>query len=132
MNPAYSPQHPDADPRSLHERQVLHVRLVSELIAWAETQGYDLTWGETWRTQAQAQANAASGAGIANSLHLSRLAVDFNAFDKAGNWLQGEAAAVVFKAMADYWLTLDPLCCAGYYFHSADLPHFSVSYRGVM
>jgi hypothetical protein len=132
MNPAYSPQHPDTDPRSLHERQVLHVLLTSELIAWAATQGYNLTWGETWRTPAQAAANAQSGAGISNSLHISRLAVDFNAFDKLGNWLTGAAAEPVFKAMADYWLTLDPLCCAGYYFHSADLPHFSITYRGVM
>lgn len=132
MNPPYSPAHPDTDPRTLHQRQILHVRLVSELIAWAETQGYNLTWGETWRLPAQAAANAASGAGIANSLHLSRLAVDFNAYDAQGTWLTGAAAVPVFKAMADYWLTLDPLCCAGYYFHSVDMPHFSVSYRGVM
>jgi hypothetical protein len=129
MNPSYSPHTPDTDPRSLHERQVLHVRLVSELIAWAETQGYALTWGETFRTQAQANANAASGAGIVNSLHLQRLAVDFQLFDKDGNYL---ADASAYKPLADYWLTLDPLCCAGYYFHSVDADHFSVSYRGVM
>ncbi len=132
MNPPYSPQHPDTDPRTLHQRQVLHVQLVSELIAWAQTQGYDLTWGETWRLPAQAAANAASGAGIVNSLHIQRLAVDFNAFDKAGNWLQGAAAEPVFKAMADYWLTLDTLACAGYYFHSADMDHFSITHNGVM
>lgn len=129
MNPAYSPHTPDTDPRSLHERQVLHVLLTSELIAWAATQGYKLTWGETYRVPAQAAANAASGAGIANSLHIQRLAVDFQLFDSTGKYLTDASA---YKPLADYWLTLDPLCCAGYYFHSVDADHFSVSYRGVM
>jgi hypothetical protein len=129
MNPPYSPQHPDTDPRSLHDRQVLHVRLVSELIAWAETQGLALTWGETFRLPAQAAANAASGAGIANSLHIQRLAVDFQLFDASGNYL---TAADAYKPLADYWLTLDPLCCAGYYFHSVDADHYSITYQGRM
>lgn len=129
MNPNYSPANPDKDPRTLHQRQVLHVQLVSELIAWAQTQGYDLTWGETYRVPAQAAANAASGAGIANSLHIQRLAVDFQLFDKDGNY---QTAAAAYKPLADYWLTLDPLCCAGYYFRSVDADHFSITYRGVM
>ena len=126
MNPPYSPAHPDTDVRTLHQRQVLQSACVSELIAWAETQGYELTLGEAWRTPLQAAANAASGAGIANSLHLSRLAIDLNLF--VGGVL---AEASAYKPMADYWLTLDPLCCAGYYFHSCDADHFSVSYKGV-
>lgn len=129
MNPPYSPTRPDTDPRTLHQRQVLHTELVSELIAWTKTQGLDLTWGEAWRTPLQAQANAASGAGIANSLHIQRLAVDFNLFDRAGNWITDAQA---FKPLADYWLTLDPLACAGYYFHSCDADHFSITYKGVM
>lgn len=127
MNPDYSPHKPDTDPRTLHQRQVLHVRLVSELIAWAETQGYELTWGGTYRTALQAAANAASGAGIAHSLHMDRLAVDFNLF--IGGQL---ATAEQYKPLADYWLTLDPLACAGYYFHSVDADHFGVTYRGTM
>jgi len=128
MNPAYSPAHPDADARTLHQRQVLHAVLTSKLIAWVQTQpGYELTWGETWRTPLQAQANAADHLGIANSLHLSRLAVDFNLF------IDGQlATAAQYKPLADYWLSLDPLACAGYYFHSVDADHFSVTYRGVM
>lgn len=129
MNPNFTPAHPDNDPRTLHQRQVLHVQLVSELVAWAQTQGYDLTWGETYRVPAQAAANAQSGAGIANSLHIQRLAVDFQLFDKHGNYLTDAAA---YKPLADYWLTLDPLACAGYYFHSVDADHFSITYRGVM
>lgn len=120
----------DTDPRTLHQRQVLHVQLTSELIAWAQSQGYALTWGETWRTKAQALANAASGAGIANSLHLLRLAVDFQAFDKDGKYLADDSAGV-YHAMGQYWKTLDPLCCWGGDFHSVDLDHFSITYQGI-
>lgn len=129
MNPPYSPHAPDTDPRTLHQRQVLHVILVARLIAWATAQGLTLTWGETFRTQAQANANAVSGAGIVNSLHLQRLAVDFQLFDASGNYVQDAAP---YKPLADYWLTLDPLCCAGYYFHSVDADHFSITHNGVM
>lgn len=122
-----NPITPDTDPRTLHQRQVLHVQLTSELIAWAQTQGYELTWGETFRTQLQANANAASGAGIAHSLHTMRLAVDFQLF-KDGVYVTDAAA---YKPLADYWLTLDPLCCAGYYFTSVDADHFSITYQGI-
>lgn len=129
MNPPYSPHTPDTDPRTLHQRQVLHTLLTSELIAWAATQGMNLTWGETYRVPAQAAANAASGAGIANSLHIQRLAVDFQLFDAQGKYLTDASA---YKPLADYWLTLDPLCCAGYYFHSCDADHFSITHNGTM
>lgn len=116
----------DTDLRTLHERQWLHARCMARLVLWCETAGYELTEGETWRTAAQAQLNAKSGAGIANSLHMQRLAVDFNLF--RGGVLQPAAA---YKPLADYWLTLDPLCRAGYYFKSVDADHFSVTYQGV-
>lgn len=87
-----------------------------------------LTWGETFRTAAQAALNAKSGAGIAHSLHTMRLAVDFQLFDAAGVYLTDPAP---YKAMADYWISLDPLACAGYYFQSRDADHFSVQYQGI-
>lgn len=118
---------PDHDPRTLHDRQWLHARCMAKLILWCEANGYEVTEGETWRTKQQAAANAASGAGISNSLHMQRLAVDFNLFK--GGVLQGADA---FKPLADYWLTLDPLCAAGYYFHSVDADHFSVTFQGIM
>jgi hypothetical protein len=120
----------DPDTRTLHQRQVLHVELTSELIAWAQTQGYKLTWGETYRTPAQAAANAASGAGIVHSLHIMRLAVDFQAFDAQGKYLADDSTGV-YSAMGKYWKTLDPLCCWGGDFHSVDLDHFSVQFQGI-
>lgn len=122
-----NPITPDHDPRTLHQRQVLHVQLTAKLLAWAEAQDYELTWGETFRTPQQAALNAASGAGIIHSLHILRLAVDFQLF-QGGAYISDAAA---YKPLADYWLTLDPLCCAGYYFASVDADHFSITYQGV-
>jgi hypothetical protein len=65
---------------TLRQKQSKFVRMVGQLIQWAYDNGYELTFGEALRTEGQARANAASGAGIANSLHLIRLAVDFNLF----------------------------------------------------
>lgn len=117
----------DNDPRTLHQRQVLHVRCTAKLILWAETALKDLTWGETYRTPAQAALNAKAGVGIALSLHTQRLAVDFQLFDASGVYITDAAA---YKPLADYWLTLDPLCRAGYYFHTVDADHFSITYKG--
>lgn len=102
---------------------------MAELIVWAATQGYELTEGECYRTPEQAALNAKSGAGIAHSLHSERLAVDLILFHKGDPSLR---PAEDYKPLADYWLTLDPLCCAGYYFHSVDADHFSVCRNGTM
>lgn len=118
----------DTDPRTLHQRQWLHVQLTAKLIEWAAAHNFVLTWGETYRLPAQAVANAASGAGIRNSLHILRLAVDFQLFDANGKYLTDAAD---YKPLADYWITLDPLCRAGYYFASVDADHFSITYQGV-
>jgi hypothetical protein len=124
MNPTV----PDRDPRTLSERQRLHVKLSAKLIEFIYAQGFEATWGETFRTPLQAQANAASGAGIAHSLHIERLAVDLQLF-KDGVYVTDVAA---YKQFADYWLTLDPLCASGYYFHSVDADHFSITHLGIM
>jgi hypothetical protein len=117
----------DTDTRTLGQRQRLHVQLTAKLIEFIYAQGLEATWGETYRTPQQAAANAASGAGILNSLHIERLAVDLQIF-KDGVYATDVA---VYKPLADYWLTLDPLCRAGYYFHSVDADHFSITYQGV-
>lgn len=54
--------------------------MLAELVIWAYDHGYELTYGEAWRTPQQAEWNAANGKGIGPSLHTSRLAVDFNLF----------------------------------------------------
>ncbi len=61
---------------TLGEKQRLFARLVGEWIVWAYAEGYEITFGEAQRSIAQAVANARSGSGIANSLHLIRLALE--------------------------------------------------------
>lgn len=107
--------------------QSLHVRYVGQLIDWATKAGYELTWGETYRTPEQALINAANGSGIVHSLHLIRLAVDLNLF-KDGQLLQ---AVEDYQPLGEHWESLDPLCCWGGRFHRVDVFHFSLTWQGV-
>lgn len=111
---------------TLGQMQRIHVQLVSELIAFTYAQGYQLSWGEAFRTAQQAQWDAAHGTGIVNSVHCDRLAVDLQLF-KDGVYLTDPAA---YKFMADYWQSLHPLCRAGYYFKTVDADHFGMEYLG--
>lgn len=111
---------------TLREKQSLHVRLVAKLILKAEELGYELTWGETYRTKEQAEYNERRGIGTANSLHTVRLAVDFNLF-KDGEWLKTTEA---FQPLGDYWESLHPFCRWGGRFASGDGNHFSLEHEG--
>lgn len=71
---------------TLGQKQRKFTRMVADLIVWAYDNGYELTWGEAYRTPEQAALNAKTGKGIANSLHGDRLAVDLNLF-KGGQYL---------------------------------------------
>lgn len=112
---------------SLGEAQRLHVKLTSKLLTWGYAQGYEFTWGETLRSQAQALANAKSGAGIAHSLHLIKLAVDLNAF-KDGLFLKNIED---YRPLGNYWKSLHELACWGGDFHSPDADHFSITFNGI-
>lgn len=111
---------------TLHDAQALHVRLTAKLITFAFASGFTLTWGETFRTAAQAALNAANGSGIAASLHCQRLAVDFQLF-KDGVYLTDPAG---YKLMGDYWKSLDPSCCWGGDFTTRDYDHYSIGWGG--
>ena len=84
---------------TLGEKQRLFTRMLADLIRHAYEHGYELTLGEAYRTPEQAALNAASGKGIANSLHTVRLAIDLNLF-KDGKWLQNTED---HKPLGEYW-----------------------------
>ena len=67
------------------DKQNTFTGMVAKLIVFAQSKGYKLTFGEAYRTPEQAKLNAKTGAGISNSLHTQRLAVDFNLFDASGS-----------------------------------------------
>jgi hypothetical protein len=111
----------------LRELQSLHVKLIGMLIDWAYYHGYELTWGQTLRMPVEAEANAESGAGIVNSLHLIKLAADLSLF-KNGVLL---TEILDYEPLGTYWKSLNPLCCWGGDFASPDADHFSITWQGV-
>jgi hypothetical protein len=114
---------------TIGEKQRLFMRLLGEFLVWIYQQpDYAVTGGELLRTQAQALANAASGAGISNSLHLLKLAVDLNLF------ISGvyQTATEAYKPLGEKWKSMHPLCRWGGDFVSRpDGNHFSLEHNGV-
>lgn len=114
-------------PMTLGEKQRMFTRLVGKLITWAYDHGYELTFGEAYRTPEQAALNARTGSGIANSLHTQRLAIDLNLF-QGGLYMTDSA---VYKPLGVYWKTLDPAAAWGGDFSKPDGNHFSIMNNGV-
>lgn len=111
----------------LGEKQRVFCFNVHLLIEFVYKAGYQMTFGEAFRTQEQAALNAKSGAGISNSLHTKRLAVDMNLF-KDGEWLQDSES---HKQFGIFWLTLHPLNRWGGNFKKPDGNHYSMTHEGV-
>ena len=111
------------------DKQRLFMRLLGEFLVWIYQQPhYAVTGGELLRSQAQAAANAASGAGIANSLHLLKLAIDLQLF--IGGVYQ--TASEAYKPLGDKWKSMHPLCrWGGDFVKRPDGNHFSLEHEGV-
>jgi hypothetical protein len=115
---------------TLGTKQRIFTRLIGMLILKAYEIGYEMTFGDAYRSPEQAAANAAAGIGIANSLHTKRLAVDLNLF-KDGVYLTNSAA---YKPLGEWWEAQSSPgfeCCWGGRFKRADGNHFSVEHEGV-
>ena len=102
--------------------------MFAQLLVWAVGEGYAVQIEEVKRGVAQAQANAASGVGITNSLHLLGLAGDVSIF-KGG---------VLLKSVDDYrpigekWKSMHPEnSWGGDFIARPDADHFSRSHNGV-
>ena len=82
---------------------------------------------EVVRTQLQASANAASGAGIVNSLHLQGLAADLLIY--VGGVYKPDLESS--RVLGDYWKTLGPdHYWGGDFTTRPDADHFSISPDG--
>lgn len=112
---------------TLHEAQVIFIKNVQLLISKIFADGYECTFGETYRTYLQAWANSlpkdsailamtpdlkeiafpnkVGGSGILKSQHRNRLAIDLNLF-KDGAYLSTSKA---HKPFGDYWESLHPM-----------------------
>ncbi len=111
---------------TLSEKQQSFTARVAQLIVWANVHGYQLTFGEAYRTPEQAALNAKTGAGISNSLHTQRLAVDFNLFVNGEYQTKTES----YTPLGEYWESLGG-CWGGRFKSNPDGNHFSLEHNGV-
>ncbi|MGQ6441312.1 M15 family metallopeptidase [Serratia sp. IR-2025] len=111
---------------TLSEKQQLFTVMIAQLIYWADERGYRLTFCEAYRTPEQAARNAKTGAGIANSLHTQRLAVDFNLFINGQYQTQTEA----YLPLGEYWESIGG-SWGGRFKSRPDGNHFSLEHNGV-
>ncbi len=111
---------------TLREKQSLFVRLVAQLIEFAYHSGYELTFGEAYRSPEEAARLAKlGGIAIKDSNHIIKLAIDFNLFQH-GVYLDKTED---HKLLGEYWKTLHPLCRWGGDFHDGN--HYSLEHNGV-
>lgn len=110
---------------TLREKQSKFARMVAELIQHATSLGYDITFGEAYRTPEQADLNAKKGTGIRNSLHTMRLAIDLNLY-KNGVWL---TKSEDHKPLGLFWEGLGGSW--GGRFKRVDGNHYSLEHEGV-
>lgn len=88
---------------SLREKQSLFLFNIHKLIEWVYRNGFELTFGEAYRTQEQQQIYFNTGRSkTLNSRHIQRLAIDFNIF-RNGLLIN---SPVDIKPIGDYWVTL--------------------------
>jgi hypothetical protein len=109
---------------TLRQKQSLFTQLVARLIAHANAEGYELTFGEAMRSPEEAARLATLGKGIANSLHTSRLAIDLNLF-RDGRYLSSTEA---HRPLGEWWEQQHDLCRWGGRFRDGN--HYSLTHGG--
>lgn len=112
---------------TLRQKQSHFVRHVARLIEEATYRGYDLTFGETYRSPEEAARLAALGKGIVTSLHTKRLAIDLNLF-KDGVYLTDMEA---YRPLGEWWekqSDSDCTCAWGGRFNDGN--HFALAHGG--
>lgn len=87
---------------SLSKLQQQFSRSVAALIAKANELGYEVTFGEAWRTDEQAEWDKEHNTGIVNSLHRERLAVDLCLFRDDNYLMRTED----YAPLGEWWKTL--------------------------
>lgn len=118
---------------TLGEKRCRFTQDLAKLIQKAKDFGYDVALDQVKRTQAEADANAASGVGIKNSLHLLGLAADLLLY-RDGIYLTKD---VGYEILGQWWKALSPDHRWGGDFRDAqgrpkpDSDHYSIEHGGV-
>jgi hypothetical protein len=109
---------------TLRLKQSLFVSLVAQLIHEAHRRGFELTFGETYRSPEEAERLAKLGKGIRKSLHTQRLAIDLNLF-RDGRYLSSTES---HRQLGEWWERQHPLCKWGGHFNDGN--HYSLEHEG--
>ena len=119
---------------TLGEKQRLFAKLYTQLLVWIhQNPSYSIAFGELERKPVQAKLNAKNGVGIANSLHIIRLAGDILLFIDGVYQTDSEK----YRPLGEFWKSLHPLCRWGGDFKDGkgrpkpDGNHFSLEHNGV-
>lgn len=109
----------------LGEKQRLFTKLVGQLIHYAYSNGYELTFGDAYRDpRVHGEVGEKKSYSSANSVHKQRLAVDLNLFVGGVYQTSTEAHAPLGK----FWESLHPECKWGGHFNDGN--HYSLSHDG--
>ena len=85
---------------TLGQKQRKFTHMIAQMIEYAYANGYELTFGDAFRDpRLHGEVGVKKSYSSANSLHKSRLAVDFNLF-KGGQYLTTTEA---HKPLGEYW-----------------------------
>lgn len=115
-------------PESLRQKQSRFAKDVAHLVLKAYELGYEITFGEAWRTPEQAKWNAAQGIGTATSLHIDRLAIDINLF-KAGRFITNKEG---HQELGAWWKALGhDYRWGGDFSKKKDYNHYALSPDGI-
>lgn len=104
---------------TLGEKQREFSRHVALLILKAYELGYEITFGEAWRSPEEATRR-----GFPNSLHRDRLAIDLNLF-KDGVYL---TKTEDHRELGEWWEKQHELACWGGRFNDGN--HYSFTHNG--
>lgn len=95
----------------LRQLQQRFTRNIAHLINFAVDNGFELTFGEAWRSEETQTAHVKAGrSNTLNSMHLKRLAIDFNIFKYDyllfSDSSRKEQDFSEAKKLGDYWIEL--------------------------
>jgi len=114
----------------LGEKQRIFTHCIAQLIIFAYSKGYQLTFGDAYRDpRLHGGMGEKKGYGRWFSCHKVRLAVDFNLFKPGKN---GEMRYCTktddHKELGEFWESLHPLCRWGGHFNDGN--HYSFEHNG--
>lgn len=109
---------------TLRQKQSLFASYVARLLLKAEELGYEVTFGETYRSPEEAARLAKLGKGIAASLHTQRLAIDLNLF-RDGVYL---SRSEDYRTLGEWWEMQHSSLRWGGRFNDGN--HFSLTHGG--